>query len=121
MSTRSTEGYTSIRRRRPTKRPGSTTDYATSLPTENDSPVTKSYTVSYHGDDESVDHHKEHDDKHKIPKHNSPSLPNICDGHVDAIATLRNELFVFKDQVSTNSRTLMVLIKSNHKPKTQCL
>lgn len=61
---------------------------------------TQSNTVSYYGDNESVDDHKEHDDKHKIPKFNTPSLPNICDGHVDAVATLRKELFVFRDQVS---------------------
>lgn len=55
-------------------------------------------TVTYSGDDESVEVHKKHDQTHGIPKNNAPSFPDICDGHVDSIATLRDELFVFRDQ-----------------------
>lgn len=59
-----------------------------------------SSTVTYEGDNEDVEVHKQHDRKHNIPKTNIPSLVNLCDGHVDATATLRNELFVFRDQVN---------------------
>lgn len=94
----STHSSTPSRRRRPTYRPYTTT---TANYTEVYYPSsTTSDIVIYNGDDESVDDHKKHDDKHKIPKHSSPSLPNICDGNINAVATLRNELFVFKDQVS---------------------
>ncbi|XP_066253429.1 matrix metalloproteinase-24-like [Euwallacea similis] len=54
--------------------------------------------VLYEGDDEFVEVHKEHDPHRTIPKNNSPSLPYICHGHFDAVATLRGELFIFKDE-----------------------
>ncbi|CAH2006887.1 unnamed protein product [Acanthoscelides obtectus] len=87
--------------------------YTTRATTEHTTPVTYapdpsstgaptrwagSATVTYEGDSETVDDHKDHDDRHGVPKTNSPSLPNICDGKVDAMATLREELFVFKEQ-----------------------
>lgn len=56
-------------------------------------------TTFYDGDCETVDEHKNHDTKHTIPDNNFPSMPDICNGKIDAVATLRNELFVFKDQV----------------------
>lgn len=90
---KSTTSYT----RKPTRARHSTRVY----PTKEAFPTSmRPRTVSYHGDDESVDDHKEHDDKHTVPKLNKPSLPNICDGHIDAIATLRSELFVFRDKVN---------------------
>lgn len=68
--------------------------------TETYNTVTREDTsVTYEGDDETVDDHLKHDGKHTVPKTNSPSLPNICDGYVDAVATLRDQLFVFKEQV----------------------
>ncbi|PSN50239.1 hypothetical protein C0J52_02382 [Blattella germanica] len=76
-------------------------------PSERNTPVTPSTpatpntpttddTVTYTGDDESVEDHKGHDDKHGIP--GSPKSPDICDGNFDALAVLRGELFVFKKQ-----------------------
>lgn len=56
-------------------------------------------TPTYEDDFETVDDHKTHDPTHGVPSTNSPSLPDICKGHFDAVATLREELFIFKDQV----------------------
>ncbi|CAG9819280.1 unnamed protein product [Phaedon cochleariae] len=90
---------------RPTTRPTTTTTTTTTTTRTTPTTTTTRYTTSgtnttiqYQGDSESVDEHKKHDDKHHIPKSNAPSIPDICDGHVDAIATLRNELFVFRDE-----------------------
>ncbi|CAG9760054.1 unnamed protein product [Ceutorhynchus assimilis] len=72
--------------------------------------TTQRHEVKYDGDDESVDRHKEHDPHKTNPENSSPSLPYICHGHFDAVATLRQELFIFKDEYlwRLNDKSIMV-------------
>ncbi|VEN59507.1 unnamed protein product, partial [Callosobruchus maculatus] len=84
--------------RRTTEHTTPITNAPTYSSTETSTRSKESSTVTYEGDCETVDDHKDHDDRHGVPKTNSPSLPNICDGKVDAMATLRGELFVFREQ-----------------------
>ncbi|XP_069673369.1 matrix metalloproteinase-25-like [Periplaneta americana] len=53
-------------------------------------------TVTFIGDDETVEDHKGHDDKSKFPT--SSTIPDICEGNFDAISVLRGELFIFKQE-----------------------
>ena len=65
----------------------------------------KTVTINYDGDYESVDEHRR---KFNFTTGNGKDgdsnvkeiVPDICQGHFDAVSILRNELFVFKDQVA---------------------
>lgn len=65
----------------------------------------KAVTINYDGDYESVDEHRR---KFNFTSGNGKDadsnvreiVPDICQGHFDAVSILRNELFVFKDQVA---------------------
>lgn len=73
--------------------PDSTSPISPTLPTTEDS-------ITFTGDDETVEVHKTHDDKHRTPS-SSPLTPDICEGNFDAIAVLRGELFIFKQKVAS--------------------
>ncbi|KAI9558628.1 Matrix metalloproteise-24 [Daphnia sinensis] len=56
----------------------------------------RTVTINYEGDYDTVDNHRK-----KLNVTNgdqSSKIPDICQGHFDAVSVLRNELFFFKDQ-----------------------
>lgn len=71
---------------------------------------TPTWTISYHGDYETVEEHRRRLEAAGAvatpappPPSSPPALPgpvDICLGHFDAVAMIRKELFIFKDQVS---------------------
>ncbi|XP_066996162.2 matrix metalloproteinase-25 [Anabrus simplex] len=65
------------------------------LPPSSPSPTAKP-NVTFVGDDETVDDHLRHTTPR--PRPTVPAVPDICSGHFDAIALLRSELFVFKEE-----------------------
>lgn len=70
----------------------------------------ESSTITYEGDFETVDEHKKHEGKHGTHgrRKNTTSVPDICEGSFDAVATLRDELFIFKDQVCCCNSVLFI-------------
>ena len=64
-----------------------------------ESSTTKSsVTINYDGDYETVDDHRR---KFNTTNEDRLALPDICQGQFDAVSVLRNELFFFKNQVSS--------------------
>ena len=74
---------------------------------EDDQDVTQSsLTINYHGDYESVEEHRRRLNQTTATADQpdrSDKKTDICDGSIDAVSVLRNELFVFKDQVRRSS------------------
>lgn len=64
-------------------------------------------TIRYEGDYETVDEHKNHTKNYT----SAPRIPDICDGRVDAIATLREELFVFSEKYVWRFRERGILVE----------
>lgn len=57
----------------------------------------RTVTINYDGDYDTVDDHRR---KLNVTSGDpSSNIPDICQGHFDAVSVLRNELFFFKDQV----------------------
>ncbi|XP_056648592.1 matrix metalloproteinase-25-like [Diorhabda sublineata] len=73
-------------------------------------------TIRYEGDYETVEEHKNHDRKNPT---SAPRIPDICDGRVDAIATLRDELFVFSEKYVWRFRDRGILVKGYPIPLNQ--
>lgn len=79
------------------------------------------YQVTYVGDYETVDDYlrRQAESTDKIPVSTAPTttVPDICEGSFDAISVFRNELFVFKGEVSFRIEPLQGRVNFNKHPR----